>query len=291
MSLITALAAAVIGQDQPPAKDQKKSPAKAADIANQLAEDVAGGVAATKVKDDRGPDGKPQQPRVDQSAEIMARIAKDMKSSVERLDQTDPGDVTRKIQGDIVDGLDELIKQNTKSQGGGGGGGGASKPKAAAGGGGGSGQAKNTDMAKAPSQDKMGAASKGKQGDDNDQPGKAKSGEGPDGKEKDKGQGDGKDDQAGSGKKADKDDKMGQTKPNEPGKDGPGGGGQGSAKDDKGKVKTNIAADLHRNDWGHLPLAIRQDMDAYSRERFMPRYDEALQQYYRSISEQGQRKD
>ncbi|HYV38131.1 MAG TPA: hypothetical protein VE988_20765, partial [Gemmataceae bacterium] len=131
----------------------------------------------------------------------------------------------------------------------------------------------------------------GKEGDNQDQPGKAKGGDdkGPEGKDKDKGQGDGKDDDAGKGKKGGKDDKVGQTKPDEPGKDG--GGGQGTAKDDKGKVKTNIAAELHRNDWGHLPAAKRQEMDAYSRERFMPRYDEALQQYYRSISEQGQRKD
>jgi len=32
-------------------------------------------------------------------------------------------------------------------------------------------------------------------------------------------------------------------------------------------------------------------MDAYSRERFMPRYDELLRQYYRALSEQSRKKD
>ena len=32
-------------------------------------------------------------------------------------------------------------------------------------------------------------------------------------------------------------------------------------------------------------------MDVYSRERFMPRYEEILRQYYRTIAEQGRRKE
>ena len=32
-------------------------------------------------------------------------------------------------------------------------------------------------------------------------------------------------------------------------------------------------------------------MDAYSKERFMPRYSDISSQYYRAISEQSQRKD
>ena len=59
--------------------------------------------------------------------DVVARVAKDMQSAEDRLKKTDPGDVTRKIQRDIIDGLDELIKQNTKSQSGGGGGGKSSK--------------------------------------------------------------------------------------------------------------------------------------------------------------------
>src|SRR5271163_3937373 len=50
--------------------------------------------------------------------EVAARVAKNMKAAEERLKKTDPGDVTRKIQRDVVDGLDELIKQNEQAQGG-----------------------------------------------------------------------------------------------------------------------------------------------------------------------------
>jgi hypothetical protein len=32
-------------------------------------------------------------------------------------------------------------------------------------------------------------------------------------------------------------------------------------------------------------------MDAYSRGRFMPRYQEMLEQYYRTISEQNRKND
>jgi hypothetical protein len=35
----------------------------------------------------------------------------------------------------------------------------------------------------------------------------------------------------------------------------------------------------------------RMEMDAYGRERFMRRYDDLLQQYYRTISEQSRRRD
>ena len=30
-------------------------------------------------------------------------------------------------------------------------------------------------------------------------------------------------------------------------------------------------------------------MDTYARERFMPRYEELLRQYYRTLSEQGRK--
>ena len=52
----------------------------------------------------------------------------------------------------------------------------------------------------------------------------------------------------------------------------------------------NTIADLFKDVWGHLPQTKRQEMDVYLQERFLPRYDEILRQYYRTISEQG-RKD
>jgi hypothetical protein len=50
-------------------------------------------------------------------------------------------------------------------------------------------------------------------------------------------------------------------------------------------------ADLYKDIWGHLPETIRQEMDQYSRERFMPKYEELLKQYYATIAEKGKRKE
>ncbi len=72
------------------------------------------------------------------------------------------------------------------------------------------------------------------------------------------------------------------------GKDGKGGNGAGGG--DGKKEGKNTIADLFKDIWGHLPQTKRQEMDAYSKERFLPKYDEILRQYYRTISEQG-RKD
>src|SRR5205085_6822043 len=62
----------------------------------------------------------------------------------------------------------------------------------------------------------------------------------------------------------------------------PGGGGTSS-------VQKNRNADLFKNDvWGHLPESLRPDMNAYSNPQpFMPKYDDLIKKYYRTIAEQG----
>jgi hypothetical protein len=45
-------------------------------------------------------------------------------------------------------------------------------------------------------------------------------------------------------------------------------------------------AELYKDVWGHLPDRMRQEMDLYYREQFMPRYSELLKKYYSSIAEQ-----
>ena len=45
-------------------------------------------------------------------------------------------------------------------------------------------------------------------------------------------------------------------------------------------------ADLYKDVWGNLPDRMRQEMDLYYREQFMPRYSELLRQYYASLAEQ-----
>jgi hypothetical protein len=49
-------------------------------------------------------------------------------------------------------------------------------------------------------------------------------------------------------------------------------------------------SDVARDVWGHLPETMRQEVDHYYRDRFMPRYRELLQQYYSRLAE-SERKD
>ncbi len=64
----------------------------------------------------------------------------------------------------------------------------------------------------------------------------------------------------------------------------PGKGGKGQ------RGEMNRIADLYKEVWGHLPETMRQEMDQYAREQFMPRYSELLKQYYATIAEKGHRK-
>jgi hypothetical protein len=52
------------------------------------------------------------------------------------------------------------------------------------------------------------------------------------------------------------------------------------------KRQNEKLADLYKDVWGHLPDRLRQEMDLYYREKFMPRYSELLRQYYAALAEQ-----
>jgi hypothetical protein len=52
------------------------------------------------------------------------------------------------------------------------------------------------------------------------------------------------------------------------------------------KRQNDKLSDLYRDVWGTLPDRLRQEMDLYYREQFMPRYSELLRQYYASLAEQ-----
>src|SRR5205085_10127762 len=49
-------------------------------------------------------------------------------------------------------------------------------------------------------------------------------------------------------------------------------------------------ADLYKDIWGHLPETLRQEMNQYSREQFMAKYNDLLKQYYSTIAEKGRQK-
>lgn len=52
------------------------------------------------------------------------------------------------------------------------------------------------------------------------------------------------------------------------------------------KRQSDKLADLYKDVWGTLPDRLRQEMDLYYREQFMPRYSELLRQYYAALAEQ-----
>jgi hypothetical protein len=62
-------------------------------------------------------------------------------------------------------------------------------------------------------------------------------------------------------------------------------GGDGPKSDKERDTKT------YKDVWGHLPESLRAEMNAYSNPKpFMPRYDDLIQKYYRTIAEQGRKK-
>ena len=60
------------------------------------------------------------------------------------------------------------------------------------------------------------------------------------------------------------------------------GGGNTSGKADR-------MSDIVKDIWGHLPETLRQEVDHYYRDQFMPRYRDLLQQYYSRLAEQERR--
>ncbi|HTU89827.1 MAG TPA: hypothetical protein VMF69_07010 [Gemmataceae bacterium] len=91
--------------------------------------------------------------------------------------------------------------------------------------------------------------------------------------------------QSGSGKRVGQENMAGAKAAGKNGKNGNGGGGD---KDDHARNKN---ADQYKDIWGHLPQTLRAKMDAYSNPQpFMPKYDDLIKRYYRTIAEQGRRK-
>jgi hypothetical protein len=284
-ALTLAVAAVAYQQDEPerllPGK-KKDAPQAKPDVKKEAPAKKPDEPESPRLKEKLPKGGPPAGKRAeDKEQELLARVAKNMEASDTRLKKEDPGEDTRKIQDDILKDLDELIKkqqdqdnqknqQNQKDQQ-------NQKNQGAKGG-----QKQQSGPPKA-GQGKTGKGQKpvGKTGEGTkDQPknGKQQPGKGSKDDQKKEGAGKEKD----KGGKDGKDGKQSKDKGNGTAKEG--GGGKDSAK------KSATVADLYRDVWGHLPESRRQEMEIYSRERFLPRYEELLRQYYRTIAEQGRRK-
>lgn len=226
------------------------------------------------------------------------RIAENAQKASDRLKEKDPGEDTRKIQKDILKDIDSLIKKAQQPppppmssdmnpmmpppksdmpppMGGGGMGGGNSKnpmggmggagqqPKSPMGGMGGGGNPMPKASGRSGSSGRK-PRERRQRGDSPMSMGEPMGGMGPGGKE------------PMNAKLEPKDGPMGVDK-----NDQGGGFGKTSPKRENDKL-----ADLYKDVWGHLPERMRQEMDLYYREQFMPRYTELLKRYYAALAEQ-----
>ncbi len=67
-------------------------------------------------------------------------------------------------------------------------------------------------------------------------------------------------------------------------------GGQEPGRGGTSPEEMNKLADVYKDVWGHLPEALRGEMNAYSKERFMEKYNDLVRQYYSAIAEKSRRK-
>jgi hypothetical protein len=304
MRLLSALLAGVVflaglaladepaGQDEPPVRLKKKKP-RGDD--KPMTEP---GKTDEKKKDDK----KKDQPKADsrdpepvtqqeEEKEVYQRVVKNVHNVEERLAKNDLGEGTRQTQRDILKDIESLIhrSENPPPQSG-------EQDQQNGGEGGGEDQnsMQNQDQQSSKGQKGKGSQkSKGNSGG-RTQPG-GSSGGGQPGAGKQPGRRQPGGQQPGSQRASGK--QSGEQKPG--GKDGngkqPGGkdgkNGNGGGGGSKGERAMNRNADLYKKEWGHLRETIRAQMDAYSNPQpFLPKYDDLIKRYYRTIAEQGRRK-
>jgi hypothetical protein len=251
--------------DEPPRVEPKKS-----DKDEPKDPEKEGGEKLKKreKKDGEGPlvpeDG-PAGPEEDEK-EVLDRIGQNMRAVEEKLANKELGDPTRQRQEDILKDLDSLINRIERGdpppQGGGGGGGADQQPQ------GGGGQAK-------AGRQQGGGQAKGSAGQG-------------------KGNRNGRQNQRVSRQRRQggTERARGGQQPQPELKAGTGlAGNTGGAGKESPPGARDPNADLYKDIWGHLPESLRAEMNAYSNPQpFLPRYDDLVKKYYRTIAEQGRRK-
>jgi hypothetical protein len=236
-------------------------------------------------KDAEKPDEKPADENEIDVHKTAERIAENAQKAGDRLKEKDPGADTRKIQDEIIKDIDALIKkaQNPPpppmnsdmspmtppppksdmpppmgNMGGGG------SPKNGMGGG--------TQPKSPMGMGSSGSSGGGKKPDRRPQRQRKPRGDSPMGMSEP---------MAKSG--SDTNPMPATSEPKDPGTEKPSGGGFAKSSP---KRQNDKLADLYKDVWGHLPDRLRQEMDLYYREKFMPRYSELLRQYYAALAEQ-----
>jgi hypothetical protein len=243
--------------DTPPAvkepkTDKDKQPAKAKE--KEAEEDG--------IVPEDGPDGDPEEDDKD----VLERIAKNMRSVEEKLGNRELDEPTSQQQRDILKDIDSLIRRKQQQQGGGGG-------------------AEQQPQGGADQEQKPGASQKQRRSERRMARGKQR-GQGRQQARRQQRQGRGggrmmarQQPRPGAGQRP-QPRPMGGKGGNEPGKGG-----------DSPEKKRDLNADMYKDVWGHLPESLRPEMNAYSNPQpFLPRYDDLVKKYYRTIAEQGRKK-
>jgi hypothetical protein len=275
-----ALADEPAGPDEPPVRLKKKKPKDGDQPKTEP------GNKDEKKKDDKKDTKKDDQREAEpvtpqeEEKEVLQRVVKNVQRVEDRLAKNDLGEATQQSQRDILKDLESLIKRNEESPDGGGGGGEDNNP-----------------MDNQDNKDKQGKA--GQQSNSKQNGGAKQSNGSIFGKRKvtksQRRPGSGKKKQRAksNGGQNDGDKQPGGKNGNgqqSGGKNGTGGNGGGG---DRKNPERNHNADLDKKfeQWGHLPPSLRAQMDAFSNPQpFLPKYDELIKRYYRTIAEKGRRK-
>ncbi len=224
---------------------------------------------AKEPKEGEEPD-QPEKPEMDE-AEVLNRVGKNMRTSEDRIDRAELNDATHQVQEDILKDLDSLINQEKNGGGGGG---------------------DNQDQQNQDQQNQDNKGSKQNQGGQvkigmgkpkgglkggRQQQAKKGQGQKPGGQQVAKG-GDKPNNQGGG--------QQGQKPPQPDQQHGNLGGGGGQSVGESTKL-----AEIYKDVWGHLPETMRAEMNAYSREQFMAKYNDLIKQYYSTVAEKSRKKD
>jgi hypothetical protein len=245
---------------EPAKKDKDKAPAK---DDKQPGKDKEKEAEEDAIVPEDG-EGEPEEDEKD----VLERISKNMRSVEEKLGNRELGEPTAQQQRDILKDIDSLIRRQQQQ---GGGGGADQQPQ---------GGAEQNDQ----DQDQKQQGARQKRGSSQRrmaQKGKQRGGQ----RARQRRQGRGGRMMAGR-QQPQQGGNQPQPRP-QPGMGGnqPGRGGKGP-EDNRDKN-----AEMYKDVWGHLPESMRAQMNAYSNPQpFLPRYDDLVKKYYRTIAEQGRKK-
>jgi hypothetical protein len=241
-------------------KKKKKDPAEEKKAEDQRPQEKKPADKKDDKPDEITRDGEPVGPEEDEN-EVLERVARNMKSSEDRLINKELNEGTRQVQDDIVKDLDALIRSAENSGGEGGGQDNADQQN-------GGQQQKGKQGSRSKSRGKSGKRQSGqKQGS-----GRQQSRQGSSRQPMDQN----------TGNDLDSDPQAGKNATN------PGGGGNDKEK----QTDPNRDADVFKDAWGHLPEAMRGQMDAYAnRQKYMDKHQDVIKQYYKTIAAQGRKKE